>query len=66
MGFTPAENPAISVLVIIDEPLNEYYGGTVAAPVFKKIAVKTLEYLNILPEINAERLTASIKNGAKG
>ena len=66
MGFTPAENPAISVLVIIDEPLNEYYGGTVAAPVFKKIAINTLEYLNILPESDAERLTASIKNGAKG
>jgi len=37
-GFTPAENPEIAILVVIDEPIEKYYGGIVAAPAFKKIA----------------------------
>ena len=46
IGFTPAENPEIAILVVIDEPRKKYHGGMVAAPVFKKIAQQTLNYLN--------------------
>jgi len=50
VGFTPAEKPRLAILVVIDEPQGQYYGGTVSAPVFRKIARETLNYLNITPE----------------
>lgn len=50
IGFVSAKQPEIAILVIIDEPQKEYYGGIVAAPVFRRIASETLNYLNILPE----------------
>ncbi|AKL97674.1 peptidoglycan D,D-transpeptidase FtsI family protein [Endomicrobium proavitum] len=47
-GFVPAENPQITVLVVIDSPKgSDYYAASVAAPVFAKIAQRTAEYLNI-------------------
>lgn len=49
VGYAPAENPQISILVLLDEPKGSYYGGTVAAPVFKEIASEALPYLSIPP-----------------
>ncbi len=66
IGFTPAQKPEIAILVVIDEPQDKYYGGLVAAPVFKKIAHETLIYLNIPPGKDLNRLTVSRKGGAKG
>jgi cell division protein FtsI (penicillin-binding protein 3) len=50
LGFAPAAKPAAVILVVIDEPQNAHYGGTVAAPAFRKIAHETLQYLNVPPE----------------
>lgn len=50
IGFAPVDNPALSIVVLIDEPRGLYYGGQVAAPVFKKIAEKTLNYLSVPPD----------------
>ena len=47
IGFVPADAPRLVILVMIDEPEKSYWGGDVAAPVFQKIARKTLRYLNI-------------------
>ena len=66
VGFAPAENAAITVLVIIDEPQGKYYGGVVAAPVFKKIAQQTLNYLNVPPDDSTIKLRVSRNHGAKG
>jgi cell division protein FtsI (penicillin-binding protein 3) len=66
VGFAPADNAAISVLVIIDEPQGKYYGGIVAAPVFKKIAQQTLNYLNVPPEDSTYKLRVSRNDGARG
>lgn len=49
IGFTPAEDPRLTILVVLDEPTKRHYGGTVAAPAFRKIALKTLNYLNVPP-----------------
>ncbi len=51
IGFVPAENPAFVLLVVADEPDKRlaYYGGTVAAPTFSRIAEKTLRYMMIAP-----------------
>jgi len=50
VGYVPASRPAVSILVIIDEPQEDYYGGTVAAPAFRRIAQETLNYLNVPPD----------------
>jgi cell division protein FtsI/penicillin-binding protein 2 len=46
-GFVPANNPVLSMIVVIDEPKGSYSGGQVAAPVFGEIASKVLRYLHI-------------------
>jgi cell division protein FtsI (penicillin-binding protein 3) len=50
MGFAPAEDPRLAVLVVIDEPQENIYGGTVAAPAFKGIVEKVLPFLNVFPK----------------
>ncbi len=50
MGFAPADQPRIVILIVIDEPVGSIYGGIVAAPVFREIVEKVLPYLNILPK----------------
>ena len=47
IGFVPADAPRLVILVLIDEPKKSYWGGEVAAPVFQKIARKTLRYLHV-------------------
>jgi cell division protein FtsI/penicillin-binding protein 2 len=45
IGYFPVENPVILIAVVLDDPKSgEYYGGKVAAPVFKKIATRILDY----------------------
>lgn len=50
-GFVPAEAPRLVILVMIDEPVTNVYGGLVAAPVFSRIAAQALGYLNIPPTV---------------
>lgn len=50
IGFAPAEDPQVIVLVKIDKPQSETLGGMVAAPVFAEIAPKILAYLGVGPE----------------
>jgi cell division protein FtsI/penicillin-binding protein 2 len=54
VGFFPADNPEICISVMLDEPKHGYYGGQIAAPVFKQIAERAANYLNIRPEDGAE------------
>lgn len=65
-GFTPADNPEISVLIVIDEPKTKYHGGTVAAPAFKKIAQESLNYLNIAPDSNSNKFQVQLINEVSG
>ncbi len=51
VGFTPSHDAEIAILVMLDEPKGSYYGGTVAAPVFREIASKVLPYLSIPSEL---------------
>jgi cell division protein FtsI (penicillin-binding protein 3) len=47
VGFVPADNPRLAIIVVIYEPKGQIYGGVVAAPVFRDIANQALSYLNI-------------------
>ena len=53
IGYFPADNPELCVAVSVDEPNKKYgyYGGQVAAPVFKRIAERSANFLNIKPDI---------------
>ena len=54
MGFAPAEDPEIAILLTIDEPVGVYYGGQIAAPVVAQIFENVLPYLGIEKTETAE------------
>ncbi|MDF2928038.1 stage V sporulation protein D [Anaerospora sp.] len=51
VGFAPADNPQVAMLVIIDEPVGLYYGGQIAAPVFGAVMKDVLPYIKLTPQI---------------
>jgi cell division protein FtsI/penicillin-binding protein 2 len=51
IGYFPAANPEVSILVSLDEPSDgAYYGGSVAGPVFRAVAEKVAQYLGLEPQ----------------
>jgi cell division protein FtsI (penicillin-binding protein 3) len=48
-GFVPANAPELSIVVVIDEPAGDYFGGGVAAPVFSRLAASVLRAYRIPP-----------------
>jgi cell division protein FtsI (penicillin-binding protein 3) len=67
VGFTPLEQPRLSMIIVLDEPSEGYYGGQNCAPVFKDIARQVLRYLRVPPErpLPPKVLTAELKKGKK-
>ena len=53
VGFLPADDPEIGMIVVVDEPQPLHTGGTVAAPVFGEVAEQAVRYLGILPPPSA-------------
>jgi len=51
VGFAPASNPQVVIIVVIDEPAGAYHGGDVAAPVFREVAEQILPGLGVMPDI---------------
>jgi len=62
-GFAPLDKPELAILVVVDEPQNQYYGGEVAAPAFKTIMSESFNYLNIPPEKKSEMFAALSSGG---
>lgn len=56
LGVAPANDPKIVVLVIVDAPEGVYYGGQVAAPVFKNIVRDTLRYLQVPAQVEPDKI----------
>jgi cell division protein FtsI (penicillin-binding protein 3) len=53
VGFAPSRRPAITVLVVVDTPRGgKYYGGDVAAPVFRRVAEQALRHLGVAPTLD--------------
>jgi len=64
MGFAPAEEARVAIYVAFDEPQGDVYGGVVAAPVFREVAVEALRHLGVVlppppPDKEAERALAA-------
>jgi cell division protein FtsI (penicillin-binding protein 3) len=49
IGFVPAEEPRLALLVLLDEPKNEKWGSEAAAPIFAAIAGPVMRYLEVPP-----------------
>jgi cell division protein FtsI/penicillin-binding protein 2 len=47
VGFVPADDPKIAMIVVIREPKGAIYGGVVAGPAFRSIADQALSYMNV-------------------
>ncbi|HYB43824.1 MAG TPA: penicillin-binding transpeptidase domain-containing protein [Candidatus Methylomirabilis sp.] len=47
VGFVPADDPRLAMLVMLDEPKNEKWGSEAAAPIFSAIGREALRYLNV-------------------
>ena len=56
VGFLPAYRPELTILVLIEEPQEGHYGGTVAAPVFREIARRALPLIGVWPEEGVKRI----------
>jgi cell division protein FtsI (penicillin-binding protein 3) len=68
VGFAPVNQPAITVVVIIDSAVGLHQGGQVAAPVFQRVTQQVLEYLHVshdaeLKNQNRLLLRAAVKDG---
>jgi cell division protein FtsI (penicillin-binding protein 3) len=50
VGFVPAEKPVVAIAVTIDEPMVDHAGGTVAAPVFRRVAQAGLQLRGLVPK----------------
>jgi cell division protein FtsI (penicillin-binding protein 3) len=65
VGFAPVTNPAVVIIVVIDEPQGAYHGGDVAAPVFREIAEQILPELSVSPDIDTKPATPAIAQAAR-
>ena len=60
IGFAPASAPRIIVAVMIDEPsAGQYFGGTVAAPVFSEVVQQSLRMMTVAPDIAVKPLVVT-------
>jgi membrane peptidoglycan carboxypeptidase len=47
VGFAPVNEPAVTILVVLDSPVGQHMGGNLGGPVFKRIAEQVLAYLDV-------------------
>jgi len=62
VGFAPVNNPAITILVVLDSPVGPHHGGEVGGPVFKRIAEQVLTYLDVPHDVAAPAGVETAKN----
>jgi cell division protein FtsI (penicillin-binding protein 3) len=62
VGFAPADNPELAVIVVIYEPKGNSFGGVVAAPVFKNIVEHTFAYMDVPMERDENRIVLVSKS----
>lgn len=66
VGFVPADRPRLAIVVTIDEPMaGTYAGGSVAAPVFRRVAEMALRYLGVTPSGSAPDKLADVAKLAR-
>ena len=66
VGFAPRRSPKLAVLVVIDEPQKDHYGGVVAAPAFRDIVLKSFNYMDIPPHQDLRHYKVAVETRKKG
>ena len=54
VGFAPVNEPAVTILVMLDSPEGAHHGGEVGGPVFKRVAEQVLAYLDVPHDVPVE------------
>src|SRR6202453_1554185 len=54
VGFAPVNEPAVTILVVLDSPVGQHLGGNLGGPVFKRIAEQVLAYLDVPHDVPVE------------
>jgi cell division protein FtsI (penicillin-binding protein 3) len=62
VGFAPVNDPAISILVVLDSPVGAHHGGEVGGPVFKRVAEQVLAYLAVPHDVPAPSEVETARN----
>jgi cell division protein FtsI (penicillin-binding protein 3) len=65
VGFAPVEDPRIVIAVVVHNPRGATYGGVVAGPVFREIALRVLPYLGVPPQQQQPFQGVSIKSDSE-
>jgi cell division protein FtsI (penicillin-binding protein 3) len=55
VGFFPAQDPQVEIMVVVDSPRTSHFGGVVAAPAFEQIGTWLANYLGIRPDRPCDR-----------
>lgn len=67
VGIAPVDNPRLACLVVIDEPQGAvYFGGLLAAPIFKAVMEDSLRYLGVMPEYRVENKDKNKPQSSEG
>jgi cell division protein FtsI (penicillin-binding protein 3) len=62
VGFAPVNNPAVTILVVLDSPVGPHHGGEVGGPVFKRVAEQVLAYLGVPHDVAAPSDVETARN----
>jgi membrane peptidoglycan carboxypeptidase len=65
VGFAPVNEPAVTILVVLDSPEGAHHGGEVGGPIFKRIAEQVLAYLDVAHDVPTQPDTETAKNGSR-
>lgn len=62
VGFAPVNEPAVTILVMLDSPVGAHGGGDVSGPVFKRVAEQVLAYLDVPHDVPVPSNIVTAKN----
>jgi cell division protein FtsI (penicillin-binding protein 3) len=62
VGFAPVNNPAVTILVVLDSPVGQHHGGVVSGPIFKRIAEQVLAYMGVPHDVPSREDVETAKN----
>jgi membrane peptidoglycan carboxypeptidase len=66
VGFAPVNEPAVTILVVLDSPVGAHHGGEVGGPVFKRVAEQVLMYLDVPRDVPSTSDVQTAKNSGQG
>lgn len=64
IGFFPANDAQLCIMIGLDEPKGDHYGGQIAGPVFKAVAERSASYLGLKPDIQVKNSIAASTTSA--